>query len=579
MRHNFLNSLFTIRLTRTDTINILFIVALWFLMIILVNPLGDFPLNDDWVYGLSVKYILEKGDFRLPSVSTANFFSQAFWGALFCLPFGFSFTALRFSTLTLGLVGVVITYSILRQVKATPEISLLGALLIAFNPIYFGMSNTFMTDVPFFAITFLSFYFLILGLKHDSNLQIVFGIFLSYIALLIRQYGIIITLAFWFAYSIKKGLSTQNIIKGFIPLFTSVLIQVTYQKWMISTNRTPPLTNPQYESFLQSAKVFFLEFNTLLSKFSFITTFFFVYLALFLLPFIITVFSRNFQYYRQKKMILLSIFSVVVVMVLGSLSLTNRKMMPFLGNVLNGFGLGPLTLRDTYFFRLNYFSTPFVIKILWLLLTIISILATVLLIYYLLLATVKIFNRDQDSNDQQNKWLITFIISGLFSYLSLVIASGRFDRYLLPLLPLSMVAIVLSTRDIIKKNVGNKITSLVVIIVLIYGAFTIGATHDYLAWNRSRWEALNDLMKESRILPNNIDGGYEFNGWYLHDYKYKGNPDKSFWWVDNDDYIISFGPLEGYETVKKYPFRKWLFFDQGNIFVLHRSAKANSVKP
>jgi hypothetical protein len=548
-------------------------------MIILVNPLGDFPLNDDWVYGLSVKSILEKGDFRLPSYSTANFFSQAFWGALFCLPFGFSFTALRFSTLTLGLIGVVITYAILRQVKATPEISLLGALLIAFNPIYFGMSNTFMTDVPFFAITFLSFYFLILGLKHDSNLQIVFGIFLSYIALLIRQYGIIITLAFWFAYSIKKGLNPQNIIKGFIPLFTSVLIQVIYQKWMISTNRIPPLENPQYESFFQSIKVFFLEFNTLLSKFSFIAILFFVYLALFLLPFIITVFSRNLQYYRQKKMILLSIFSVVVVMILGSLSLTNRKMMPFLGNVLNGFGLGPLTLRDTYFLGLNYFSTPFVIKILWLLLTIISILATVLLIYYLLLATVKIFNRDQDSNDQQNKWLITFIISGFFSYLSLVIASGRFDRYLLPLLPLSMVAVFLSTRDIVKKNVGDKITSLVVIIVLIYGAFTIGATHDYLAWNRSRWQALNDLMKESRILPNNIDGGYEFNGWYLYDYKYKGNPDKSFWWVDNDDYIISFGPLDGYETVKQYPFRKWLFFDQGNIFVLHRSAKANSVKP
>jgi hypothetical protein len=195
------------------------------------------------------------------------------------------------------------------------------------------------------------------------------------------------------------------------------------------------------------------------------------------------------------------------------------------------------------------------------------------------LATLKIFDQAQDSNNQQNKWLITFIISGFFSYLSLVIASGRFDRYLLPLLPLSMVAVFLSTRDIVKKNVGDKITSLVVIIVLIYGAFTIGATHDYLAWNRSRWQALNDLMKESRILPNNIDGGYEFNGWHLYDPKYKGSPDKSVWWVDNDDYIISFGPLDGYEAVKQYPFRKWLFFDQGNIFVLHRSAKANSVKP
>jgi hypothetical protein len=31
---------------------------------------------------------------------------QIVWGALFCFPFGFSYTALRISTLTLGLVGV-----------------------------------------------------------------------------------------------------------------------------------------------------------------------------------------------------------------------------------------------------------------------------------------------------------------------------------------------------------------------------------------------------------------------------------------------------------------------------------------
>jgi hypothetical protein len=544
-------------------------------MIILVNPLGDFPLNDDWVYGLSVKSILEKGDFRLPAYSSANLLPQAFWGALFCLPFGFSFTALRFSTLTLGLIGVVITYAILRQVKATPEISLLGALLIAFNPIYFGMSNTFMTDVPFFTVTFLSFYFLILGLKYDSNLQIALGIFLSYIALLIRQYGIIITLAFWFAYSIKKGLSTRNIIKGFIPLFTSVLIQVIYQKWIISTNRIPPLENPQYGIFLQFINVFFLE----LLPISYFIIIFFVYLGLFLLPFIITVFSRNFQHYRQRKMILLSIFSVVVVMVLGFMNLTNRKTMPFLENVLTSFGLGPLTLRDTYILRLHYFSTPFVIKILWALLTTIAILTTVLLIYHLLLATVKIFDQSQDPNNQQNKWLIVFIISGFFSYLLLIAFSGSFDRYLLPLVPLSMIAILLSTRDVTKKNLGDKITSLVVIMLLIYGVFTIGATHDYLAWNRSRWHALNDLMEESRILPNNIDGGYEFNGWYLYDFKYKESRGKSPWWVDKDDYIISFGPLDGYEAVKQYPFRGWLFSGQTNIFVLHKSSKVNSVRP
>jgi hypothetical protein len=28
-------------------------------------------------------------------------------------------------------------------------------------------------------------------------------------------------------------------------------------------------------------------------------------------------------------------------------------------------------------------------------------------------------------------------------------------------------------------------------------------------------------MQEPQISPNDIDGGFEFNGWYLYDYKYK----------------------------------------------------------
>jgi len=129
---------------KADIVNILIIIAIWTVMVIVVNPLGNFPLNDDWVYGLAVKSILEKGDFSFPSPAHANLFFQAFWGALFCLPFGFSFTALRFSTLTLGLIGAIGTYLLLREVNANQKISLLGALLVVVNPLYFGLANSFM---------------------------------------------------------------------------------------------------------------------------------------------------------------------------------------------------------------------------------------------------------------------------------------------------------------------------------------------------------------------------------------------------------------------------------------------------
>ena len=127
-------------------------------MIILVNPLGDFPLNDDWAYARSVKDFLDTGNFQLPGWAVANLLPQVFLGVIFCLPFGFSFTALRFSTLTMGLVGVIATYLLLKEISYNQKIALLGALLIAFDPIYFGLSNTFMTDVPHYAVSVISLY-------------------------------------------------------------------------------------------------------------------------------------------------------------------------------------------------------------------------------------------------------------------------------------------------------------------------------------------------------------------------------------------------------------------------------------
>ena len=108
-------------------------------------------------------------------------------------------------------------------------------------------------------------------------------------------------------------------------------------------------------------------------------------------------------------------------------------------------------------------------------------------------------------------------------------------------------------------------------IILIYGIFTVGATHDYFLWNRTRWQALNYLMQEFQISPSFIDGGHEFNGWYLYDSNYKPKAGKSEWWVDKDDYIVSFTGLSSYEELKQYPLKRWLPFGPEKIVVLHKN--------
>lgn len=560
-------------LFNSDSINIFIITAIWIVMVILVNPIGDFGLNDDWAYAVSVKSLVEKGQLEISTWTAPNIFSQIVWGALFCLPFGFSFTALRFSTLTLGLVGLSANYKLIREVNAPAKLALYGSLIVALNPIYFGLANTFMTDVPFFAVGTLSVYFLILGLKRDSDVEIIIGILFACIALLIRQLGFAIFLGFGCAYVIKNQATLKSFIQGFSPTILAIIIQLSYQGWLRSTRQNiPDLHGKQIKDILNSFSgfnlLYLIEFfmrNTMLAL---------VYLGLFMLLFTLLIFPLKFKQFSHKERKLTLFALVIIFIIVGVAVISKGFQIPITRNILSEFGLGPLTLRDGYI--LNNLLVPEALEIFWLIVTSISIVGAVLLIIYLVFAVREIFKNDSSYQVNQ-KWLKVFIISEICIYFAPLGIGGFFDRYLIFLLPFLMMLVVVFTNNVtLHEKFDNRLISITMIMMLFSAWFTIGATHDYLSWNRVRWQALNNLMQESKISPNHIDGGYEFNGWYLYNIKYKGKREKSWWWVDKDDYMISFSALDGYKEVKRYPFKKWLPFGPTNILVSRKITDSSS---
>ena len=122
--------------SRGDVAAIALICIVWTVLAFAIDPRGDFPLQDDWAYGLPVKALVERGEFRLTDWSNPTLIAQVFWGALFCLPAGFSFTAVRISTLVLGLVGLIGMYGLLRQLGAKRTVAFFGAGVVCANPIY-----------------------------------------------------------------------------------------------------------------------------------------------------------------------------------------------------------------------------------------------------------------------------------------------------------------------------------------------------------------------------------------------------------------------------------------------------------
>ena len=108
-------------------INEIIISFLWFSAIIIINPIGEFPLNDDWAYSLNVYHLSQEGKLILSDWPAMSLIAQVLWGALVTGVFGFSFTVLRFSTLFVGLFTVILFYKILINATSNKTTSLAGA--------------------------------------------------------------------------------------------------------------------------------------------------------------------------------------------------------------------------------------------------------------------------------------------------------------------------------------------------------------------------------------------------------------------------------------------------------------------
>ncbi|CAB3729975.1 hypothetical protein LMG27174_05704 [Paraburkholderia rhynchosiae] len=105
--------------------------------------------------------------------------------------------------------------------------------------------------------------------------------------------------------------------------------------------------------------------------------------------------------------------------------------------------------------------------------------------------------------------------------------------------------------------------------LLLMCAFSVAGTHDYMNWNRARWQLLQQLAADG-VAPQRIDGGFQFNGLHMYDPAYVATSAKSFWWVHDDEYIVQFRPRAGYRIVASADAEGWLSPFRTELLVLKR---------
>ena len=524
------------------------LLGIWILLILLINPLGDFPLNDSWSYAKPVESLLKGQGIQYTGWMSMTLFTQVLWGALWCKIGGFSFTILRFSTLFLGGVGLSFSYKLLRQMMDNKQMAFVMVLLILFNPIYLNLSFTFMTEVPFYTTTIIGIFYYLKFLRKEDYISLFVGTVFIVISILIRQLSLVVPLALFLIGILRyiKNKEIKKIVLYFLPFAISLIIYFIYQEVAIEYFNASGRYNERNQIFMDTiSNTPFSWMITVLKR----NTIGALYIVLFISPIIVSMF-----YSTSKKMKLISV-------VFGSLYLIyllqKQYIFPILDNIIYDFGLGPATLYDSYWHFRGVEKTNHLGTSLWVFLTwIISVLFAFLCIHTI--KKIKVLNFGYQN---------IFIVFILLGYLTLTGSIPGFDRYYL--FPTILVLSLLSMIDIKLKIVFP--------ILVPIAWFSIAGTHDYLSWNRARWKCIDYLMKEKAIKSSEIDGGFEFNGWYnYNDMDYSSG--RKNLWVHNVDYIIGFNKIEGTEIIFEEKYPNWLTLEYSSVKVLKKNENFKGMK-
>jgi Dolichyl-phosphate-mannose-protein mannosyltransferase len=175
--------------SRGDRRALVGITAVVLMTALLVWAPVEVPVIDDWTYAWSVEHFLKTGELRMLEWSAHYPLAQILWGALCSRLLGFSFAALRLSTLVLAWAGLLTFYGTLREVGTRPLLAGLGTLLLWCNPIFFVLSHSFMTDVPFVSLMSAALFGYVRWVKRGRTGDLSLGSVAALLAFLIRQPG------------------------------------------------------------------------------------------------------------------------------------------------------------------------------------------------------------------------------------------------------------------------------------------------------------------------------------------------------------------------------------------------------
>src|SRR5436190_23961141 len=111
--------------------------------------LEDFPLFDDWSFARGASMFARGQGIHYGHWAAMPQLGQWLWAVPFIRTLGEAAPALRIATIILSWLGLAGFYDLLTyKNQCPPAVAAFVSGVLAFNPLFFLLSGTFMTDVP-----------------------------------------------------------------------------------------------------------------------------------------------------------------------------------------------------------------------------------------------------------------------------------------------------------------------------------------------------------------------------------------------------------------------------------------------
>lgn len=523
-----------------------FLTGLFILSEIIVNPIGDFPLNDDWTYGKSTLIFQNEGKVTVGDFAAMTLLTHVVWGFLFTKLFWFSFTILRLSTLLSSLIGLFALYRLVSDISRNQRLAFLACLALLFNPLYFNLTNTYMTDVNFNTLLLLCCYFANDFFQTRRKRSFILVFVLSALLVLIRQFGIIVPVCFAFASFFLAENRWKYRVSAILLLVAVYAVLKYYEHYLKGV--LPPWSAYKFSGNVNPASTEFWDtfcFNWKMRYKQILLN-----ILLYASPFAVVFLNEAVR--RAGLTVTLVVAGLSFLIVHYGLG---TEQFP-IGNVFNNMSVG----TETFYESLHpEFKSPlmhthsetfaewmFYVKYIFMSLSLVVLVLGIINVIRLGTFTLK------------NKLFQMFLLSVFFSYiLMILITESYFDRYHIPVITMSLLLFSYAGRH-------YRFSSWLALPALgLFFYISVAGTKDYLELNRTRWQAYHELKEEKNLGADKINGGFEVNCW---------NDGQHSWWYDffslnNYDFLIQHRPEPGFKPYREYEFQRYFPYRKDTVRV------------